>query len=259
MVYKFFWGIKMHNTIVITGATSGIGRATAKILSKHTKKLIIIGRREERLLELESEIGEDCKVIPVKLDVTDKEAVNEFVNSYSDTLKDLDVLINSAGLALGAGPFQDTNPDNFDQMIETNVKGLIRITRVLIPFLKEQSNSHIVNLGSIAGRWVYPGGSVYCATKYAVRAFSEGLRLDLCGLPIRVTDIEPGSVETEYSIVRLGSEEEAKKVYEGYNQLFAGDIAESILWTLNRPKHVNIAEMVIYPTDQAGVRVFNKK
>lgn len=249
----------MHNTILITGATSGIGRATAKILAKCTKKIILIGRREKRLSELEKEIGDICKVIPVKLDVTDISAFNDFVSNYNQELNNLDVLINSAGLALGAGSFDETNPEYFDQMIETNVKALIRVTRAMVPFLKKQESSHIINIGSIAGRWVYPGGSVYCATKHAIRAFSEGLRLDLCGFPIRVTDIEPGSVETEFSNVRLGNDKEAKKVYEGYTPLYAEDIAETILWTLNRPKHVNVSEMVIYPTDQAAARIFNKK
>lgn len=249
----------MFKTVLITGASSGIGKATAIALAKQSKSLILIGRREERLKEVCEEIGSDTKTIPVALDVTNPEKINEFINTYKEDLENLEVLINSAGLAKGAGPFDETPADFFDQMIDTNVKALIKITRYLVPFLKKQEHSHIINLGSIAGRWVYPGGSVYCATKHAIRAFNEGLRLDLCGSPVRVTDIEPGNVHTEFSTVRLEDENEAAKAYEGYRPLEAQDIAESILWTLNRPKHVNIQEMVIYPTDQAGPRVFNKR
>ena len=249
----------MFNTVIVTGATSGIGKATAIALAEQSSTLILIGRRKERLDELSLELKDKANVIGVPLDVTQEEQIKEFIETNKQELESLDVLVNSAGLAKGAGPFDETPPDFFDQMIETNIKGLIKITRYLIPYLKKQESSHIINLGSIAGRWLYPGGSVYCATKHAVRAFSEGLRLDLCGSPVRVTDIEPGSVETEFSNVRLDSDEEAKKAYEGYTALSPEDIADSILWTLNRPKHVNIQEMVIYPTDQAGVRVFNKK
>ncbi|MCL4151083.1 UNVERIFIED_CONTAM: hypothetical protein GTU68_024137 [Idotea baltica] len=158
----------MFKTVLITGASSGIGKATAIALAKQSQTLILIGRREKRLKELCKEIGTDTKTIPVALDVTNAEKIDEFINTYKDDLENLEVLINSAGLAKGAGPFDETPPDFFDQMIDTNIKALIKVTRYLVPFLKKQEHSHIINLGSIAGRWVYPGGAVYCATKHAI-------------------------------------------------------------------------------------------
>lgn len=248
---------KKPNTICtfITGASSGIGEATALKAASKKHKLILLARRAERLKKLQKKclaLGA-AEVILLQIDVSDKKQLDELKKNLAQ-IKNLkiDALVNAAGLAQGVELIQDAKTDDWDQMIDTNVKGLLKVTKTLLPYLIK-SKGHIVNLGSVAGRLVYEGGAVYCATKFAVRAFSEGLRMDLKGTGVRVTNIEPGMVNTEFSLVRLGNQQKADSVYAGMMPLLANDIAESILWCVERPRHVNIQELVIYPTDQASV------
>jgi NADP-dependent 3-hydroxy acid dehydrogenase YdfG len=241
---------------LITGASAGIGEATAFSLASQGYHLILVARRKEKLEKLKKRIEKvsKSKVAIAAADLQDPKAIDRLIKAQKKNLKDLEILINNAGLARGSDKFQEANTADWDEMIDTNVKGLLYLTRAVLPFLLANKKGHIVNLGSVAGRWVYPGGSVYCASKFAVRAISEGLRLDLLGKNIRVTNIEPGMVHTEFSLVRFRSKEKAEQVYAGMKPLTAADIAETIAWVLNRPEHVNIQELVIYPTDQASVR-----
>lgn len=240
---------------LITGATAGIGEATARLLAASGCDLILTGRRESRLKALSEELQGQFAISAHTLafDISDRGAVERALSGAGDLLNRLEILVNNAGLAMGTDPMQDAKIEDWEIMIDTNIKGLLYMTRLCLPHLLKQKSSHIVNLGSVAGRWTYPGGGVYSSTKFAVRALTEGLRLDLMGKPIRITNIEPGMVETEFSQVRLQSEEKAKKVYQGLTPLMAQDIAETIGWCLARPAHVNIQELVIFPTDQAGV------
>ena len=240
---------------LITGATAGIGHAIAEVLAEAGVNLVIIGRREDRLSQLAHDLtalhAVKVKVLPV--DVRERKNLEASLLSSSSEISQLSILINNAGLARGTDLMQDANLDDWEAMVDTNLKGLLFTTRFCLPHLLQQTDSHVVNIGSVAGRWVYPGGGVYCATKFAVRALSEGLRLDLMGKPVRVTNIEPGMVETEFSEVRMQDAEKAKKVYQGLKALDAMDIAEGVLWCLERPAHVNIQELMIFPRDQAGV------
>lgn len=241
----------------ITGATAGIGEATARRLAGEGYALILNGRRLDRLEKLQAELPTETSLAP--FDVRDRRAVEHFATNQKELLKKVDVLVNNAGLAKGTEKLQDGDPLDWEIMIDTNVKGLLYLTRAILPHMLERKSGHIVNLGSVAGRWVYPGGAVYCATKFAVRALSEGLRMDLLGTPIRVTNIEPGMAETEFSVVRLGSKEQADRVYQGMRPLTAEDLAETLSWVISRPAHVNIQELVIYPTDQAAVGLVSRK
>lgn len=244
----------MAVSALVTGATSGIGKATALALAKAGYDLHLIGRREERLQEVAEEVGRLGRVARVcVLDIRDRGAVDDFFQSEGSALSELEVLVNNAGLAKGVEKMQEARQADWDEMLDTNVKGLLAFTRGVLPHLVKKKKGHIVNLGSVAGRWIYPGGAVYCASKFAVRAITEGLRMDLAGTGIRVTNIEPGMVETEFSLVRLGDEKAAAKVYEGMKPLSAEDIADCVLWALQRPAHVNIQELVVFPTDQAAV------
>lgn len=246
----------MEKWALITGATSGIGLATAKIFAEQGYHLLLTGRRYERLAELKKQISQNhpsVQILIFSFDVSDRFEVSEFLKEQKDLLSKVDVLVNNAGLANGVEKMQDASLDDWETMIDTNVKGLLFMTRGLLPHFVAKKSGHIVNLGSVAGRWTYPGGGVYCATKFAVRALSEGLRMDLLGTNVRVTNIEPGMVNTEFSLVRLGDQTAANRVYEGMTPLQANDIAETILWCVQRPSHVNIQELVIYPTDQAHV------
>lgn len=246
----------MKKWALITGATSGIGWATALALAGQGYSILAAGRRFERLEDLEQEMKQKNPTISVRLaylDVSDRFEVSEFLKAHQEVLAQVEVLVNNAGLAKGIEKMQEGSLDDWEAMIDTNIKGLLFITRGVIEFMVKRNSGHIVNLGSVAGRWTYPGGGVYCATKFAVRALTEGLRMDLLGSQIRVTNIEPGMVNTEFSFVRLGDKTKADKVYEGMNPLTAEDIAESIAWCVARPAHVNIQELVIYPTDQAHV------
>lgn len=250
----------MNKKAFITGATSGIGKSTAFLLAENGWDLILNARRKEKLQDIQNDIQKKfkSKVQIFNFDVSDRSKVEECFKDNQSSFTDLTAVINNAGLARGIDSMDQAQLDDWEQMVDTNIKGLLYVTRLSLPFLKSNFG-HIVNIGSVAGRWVYPGGAVYCATKFAVRALTEGLRQDLHGSGVRVTNISPGLVETNFSQVRLQDSEKAKAVYQGLDVLSPMDIAESILWSLNRPKHVNIQEIVIYPTDQASVTLVNRK
>lgn len=240
---------------VVTGSSSGIGEATALLAAKKKWPLILVARRLEKLKKIQKQclkLGSP-DVLIFKVDVKNKKEILNFVSQLKKN-KNIEIknLVNSAGLAKGIELFQNSNTQDWDDMIETNVSGLLHFTKGLLPFVI-QKKGHIVNLGSVAGRLVYEGGAVYCASKFAVRAISDGLRMDLKGTGVRVTNIEPGMVNTEFSLVRLGNQQKADAVYHDMMPLSANDIAETILWCVERPAHVNIQELVIYPTDQASV------
>ena len=246
---------------LITGASSGIGSATATRLSKDGYNLILTGRRQTRLGELEQNIKKSNPETQIKLaqfDLLKTNEIEQFFRKFDSDLKNVSVLINNAGLAMGVDKVDQAKLSDWDVMLYTNVRSLMHMTRGVLPYLLAQKSGHIVNMGSAAGRWTYPGGAVYCATKFAVRSFSEGLRMDLMGKNIRVSNIEPGMVNTEFSLVRTGSQEKADEIYKNMKPLTAEDIAETIAWVLAQPSHVNIQEMVIYPTAQAHVGMVHR-
>lgn len=252
----------MTKTVLITGATSGIGKATARLLASNNYRLIITGRRVERLeklsQELRSELG--AEVLPLQLDVRDKAAVEHKLTSLPDTFNRIDVLINNAGLASGLSPIHEGDTEDWERMIDTNLKGLLYVTRVVSENMFIRGSGHIINLSSIAGREVYPYGNVYCATKHGVEALTKALRIELLSQGIKVTSISPGAVNTEFSQVRFkGDTERAEAVYKGFQPLAASDIAETILFVLTRPEHVNIDDILIMPTAQAYSRDFNRQ
>ncbi|HRG00160.1 MAG TPA: SDR family oxidoreductase [Bacteroidia bacterium] len=240
---------------LITGATSGIGKSTAIEFAKHGYDLIITGRRQERLEELRADLTKQysVKVLNLCFDVRDEKQVEAAINSIPVEFKKIDVLVNNAGLAAGLAPIQDGKLSHWEQMIDTNVKGLLYITKHVSKILIENKKGHIINVGSIAGKEVYANGNVYCATKHAVDALNKGMRIDLLPHGIKVSAVNPGMVETEFSIVRFdGDEERAKKVYENIQPLKPEDIAETIYWMASRPAHVNINDVIIMPTIQAN-------
>ncbi|NUM31994.1 MAG: SDR family NAD(P)-dependent oxidoreductase [Bacteroidetes bacterium] len=247
---------------LITGATSGIGKETAILLSKNNFDLIICGRRNDRLVEIEKNLaGNGSKVYFKSFDIRDKNEVDDFFKTLPDEWKNIDVLLNNAGLASGLSSFADGEIDDWEKMIDTNVKGLLYISKHVIPLMTEKKSGHIINIGSIAGKEIYPYGNVYCATKFAVDALTKAMRRELAEKNIKVTGIYPGAVETEFSLVRFkGNKEKASKVYEGYENLVANDIAQAVFWSINRPDHVNINEIVIMPQAQpaAGIIVKNQ-
>ena len=246
-----------NKIILITGATSGIGRATAIRFDNLGARLILCGRRKEKLDVLVKELGENHQSLI--FDVRDKKAVFKAIESLPKEFKKIDVLINNAGNAHGMDSAQTANLDDWDAMIDSNVKGLMYVTKAVLPFMVEKQKGQIINLGSIAAKEVYPDGSVYCSSKAAVDSFTKGLRVDLNPLGIRVGAIHPGLVETEFSYVRFkGDQKRSKKVYEGMNALNADDIADAILYMTQVPEKVNIADMVILPTSQANAYVNNR-
>ena len=246
-----------NKIILITGATSGIGRATAIRFDNLGARLILCGRRKEKLDILVRELGENH--MSIIFDVRDKKAVFKAIESLPKEYKKIDVLINNAGNAHGMDSAQTANLDDWDAMIDSNVKGLMYVTKAVLPFMVEKQKGQIINLGSIAAKEVYPDGSVYCSSKAAVDSFTKGLRVDLNPLGIRVGAIHPGLVETEFSYVRFkGDQKKSKKVYEGMNALNADDIADAILYMTQVPEKVNIADMVILPTSQANAYVNNR-
>jgi len=247
--------------ILITGATAGIGEATARIFAENRHDLLLTGRRRDRLEALASELSQTYSIQAqtYALDVSRTDEVQAFARSAAPLLSETRVLINNAGLAKGFHSIQDVSAHEWDAMIDTNVKGLLAMTREILPHFIQRRDGHIVNLGSVAGHHNYPKGNVYCATKAAVHALTECMRLDLSGTGVRVTEISPGMVETEFSRVRLGDVEKAKSVYAGMTPLSARDIAETIYWCVNRPRHVNIQEVVLYPTDQASPTVVHRR
>jgi len=247
-------------TAFITGATSGIGKATAEIFAKNKMNLILCGRRKDRLLKLKEELNKITNVTALQFDVRNKAAIFKAVESLPKEFQQIDILINNAGNAHGLSTIQDGSIDDWDAMIDINVKGLLYVSKAILPQMVERNNGFVVNIGSIAGKEVYPNGNVYCASKHAVNALNKAMRIDLNKHNIRVSAIHPGAVETEFSEVRFkGDVEKAKNVYKGFEALQAQDIAEIIQFVVTRPAHVNIEDLVVYPTAQASATILNKE
>lgn len=247
----------MQRQILITGATSGIGLATChKFIENNPQdafSFLLVGRRMERLAGVKQSLQDRANVHIHPLDVRDRQAVETFCEQYSDWLRKIDVLVNNAGLAAGIETADQANLDDWEQMIDTNIKGVGYMTRLVLPFMLERKEGHIVTIGSISGTHVYPGASMYCASKAAVHLFHEGVRRETVGKGIRTTLIAPGMVNTEFSVVRFkGDQERADSVYENIQPLTGEDVAEAIVWATNQPKHVNIQELLIMPTNQAS-------
>lgn len=243
---------------LITGATSGIGRATAHEFAKHGINLILCGRRQERLETIQKSLEKQTDVHILNFDVRDKESVFNAIASLPDGFKTIDILINNAGNAHGFDPIQTGSTDDWDAMIDINVKGLLYVSKAVIPQMTERQSGHIVNIGSSAGKEVYPKGNVYCASKHAVLAITEGMRIDLNPYGIKVSAVNPGLVETEFSQVRLKGDDIADSVYEGFKALQPEDIAEIIYFAISRPAHVNIADLLVFPTAQASSTLIKK-
>ena len=242
-------------TALITGASAGIGRATARLLASRGARLILLARRSDRLNQISSELAQehDCESLGLGLDLRDGPVLRASLEQLPPSWSQVDILVNNAGLARGTEPLQEGEPDEWDEVIDVNVRGLLAVSRALLPGMIKRQSGHVVNLGSIAGYETYPGGAVYCATKYAVRSLTRGMKMDLQGTPIRVTSIDPGLVETEFSQVRFrGDREKAARPYAGFQPLTPEDIAEAVVWALERPSHVNIMSMTIFPTAQAS-------
>ena len=252
----------MAKIALITGATSGIGRSTAFELASHGYNLIITGRRKDRLDQITKEITDkySVEVLALNFDVRKYEEVKNAISSLSPEWKNIDVLINNAGLAAGLSDIQDGDLDDWEAMIDTNIKGLLYMTKEVSPLMIKNNSGHIINISSTAGKEVYPKGNVYCATKFAVDALNKGMRIDLLPHNIKVTSINPGLLETEFSLVRFkGDEEKAKKVYEGFEPLHPEDVADTIWFVLSRPAHVCLNEVLMTATAQASSRdVFRK-
>lgn len=241
---------------LVTGASAGLGKAIAQALAARGVNLLVNARREDRLLELAKELSgkHGVRVEPLVFDIRDSKRGESALKALGDVVPEVSILVNNAGLGKGTGPLYEGSAEDWDQMIDTNIKGLLYLTRLILPHMVRRNAGHIVNIGSVGGRWTLPGAVVYCATKFAVRAITDGLRMDLMGKKIRVTNIEPGLVRTEFSLVRAGGDKaQAEASYRGYEPLEPEDIAEAVVWCLDRPPRVNIQELVVFPTDQAGV------
>lgn len=252
----------MRKIALITGTTSGIGKATAQILAVNGYDLIITGRREELLNELSASIRNETKaeVVSLCFDIRDRNQVDKAIDSLTGKWKNVDLLINNAGLAVGLEPVSSGVVDDWDRMIDTNVKGLLYISHKISPRMIAKGSGHIINVSSIAGHEVYPNGAAYCGSKHAVQAITKAMRMELLQYGIKVSVISPGMVDTEFSIVRFkGDKERADNVYKGLTPLYAPDIAEAILFMVTRPVHVNIDEMIIIPTDQASARDYRRR
>ncbi|MDF5708883.1 MAG: SDR family oxidoreductase [Nostoc sp. S4] len=251
-----------NQIILITGASSGIGTACARIFAGAGAKLILAARRLERLQQLADTLSQDfnTEVYLLKLDVCDRSAVESAISTLPPSWSDIDILINNAGLSRGLDKLHEGSFADWEEMIDTNIKGLLFLSRYVVPGMVSRGRGHVVNLGSIAGHQTYPGGNVYCATKAAVRAISEGLKQDLLGTPVRVTSVDPGMVETEFSQVRFhGNTERANQVYQGVTPLTADDVADVIFFCVTRSPHVNINEVVVMPVDQASATLVNRR
>lgn len=251
-----------NKTVLITGASAGIGKACAYAFAKEGANIIIGARRVERLEKIKNEIEDkySVKVLAIKLDVTNREEVVTSIAGLNDEWKNIDILINNAGLGRGLNKVVDDNPEGWDEMIDTNIKGLLIVTKEVVKGMIERKDGHVINIGSIAGHQAYPGGSVYCATKHAVRAITESLRMETLEHKIRVSTVDPGMVETEFSDVRFyGDKEKAKNVYKGLEPLTGDDIAETVLFCATRPKHVNINEIIVMPSAQATAMIAHRE
>ena len=248
-----------QRNVLLTGATSGIGEATARLLSKNNFNLILCGRRRDRLENLKTELSALTEVTTLSFDVRDHDAVRQALRSLPPKWTKIDVLINNAGNAHGFDPVQTANVDDWDAMMDINVKGLLYVSREVIPGMTKQNSGHIINIGSIAGKEVYPNGSVYCASKFAVDALTKGMRMDLNPFGIKVTSIHPGMVETEFSLVRFkGDEAKAASVYKWMKPLTAEDIADIMLYVLSAPDHVFLADIVVFPKAQASATIVKR-
>ena len=247
-------------TILITGATSGIGLAAAKKLAKSKNQLILCGRRQRKLDEISSELSKTSNILSLCFDVSEKNEVTKLLDNLPEGFSSIDILINNAGNAHGMDTIQDGSLRDWDNMIDSNVKGLLYVSRIIIPKMIEKQSGHIINIGSLAGREVYEKGNIYCATKHAVNAISKAMRIDLNKTGIKVSEINPGLVETDFSNVRFkGDNNRAEKVYQGYKALQADDIADIIEFVINRPSHVNIADILVLPQAQATSSIIDKK
>jgi 3-hydroxy acid dehydrogenase/malonic semialdehyde reductase len=254
--------LSLNDKIVfVTGASAGIGEATAKAFAAQGARILMCARRTDRLAKLAKALECERKgaVRYFALDVRDQAAVDKAIAAMPEEWRAIEVLVNNAGLSRGMDKLPHGLVSDWEEMIDANVKGLLYVTRAVLPGMIERGKGHIINIGSIAGREVYPGGNVYCATKFAVKALSNAMRLDLNGTPIRVSEVAPGMVETEFSLVRFhGDQERAAKVYQGLAPLTPADIAEAVVWCSTRPLHVNISEMVVMPTAQASTTLVHR-
>jgi len=251
--------MSQKRTALITGATSGIGEATARLLADNDFRLILCGRRKDRLEQLKNDLEIKTEVTTLSFDVREKKEVSVAFQSLEDKWKQIDVLINNAGNAHGLAPIQSGSVEDWDAMIDINVKGLLYVSHEVLPGMVKKNQGHIINMGSIAGKEAYPNGNVYCASKFAVDAITKGMRIDLNAHSIKVTAIHPGLVETEFSLVRFkGDEARANAVYKGYEPLKPEDIADLILFALTRPAHVVVADLVVFPVAQANSTIVKK-
>ncbi len=248
----------MNKTALITGATSGIGKATAEEFAKHGIQLILCGRRRERLVAIQKDLSQKTNVHILNFDVRDKKETFKAIASLPESFKNIDILINNAGNAHGLDPIQTGHLEDWDAMIDINVKGVLYVSKAIIPQMTSRKTGHIINIGSSAGKEVYAKGNVYCGSKHAVLAITEGMRIDLNPFGIKVTAINPGLVETEFSKVRFKGDPIADNVYKGYKALQAEDIAEVIQFAISRPPHVNIADVLMFCTAQANSTIVNK-
>ena len=249
----------MNKIVLITGATSGIGLACARKFAENGDRLILTGRNEHRLAEIRKEM-KDTDVMTLSFDVRDREKASKFITELPEEWQKIDVLVNNAGLALGLEPEYEGSPDDWETMIDTNIKGLLTMTRLVVPGMVERNSGHVINIGSVAGDAAYAGGNVYCATKAAVKALSDGLRIDVANTAVRVTNLKPGLVETNFSNVRFhGDSERAANVYKGIQPLTGDDIADVAVYAANAPAHVQIAEVLILATHQASGSVIVRR
>ncbi|QIT54220.1 SDR family oxidoreductase [Aquisalimonas sp. 2447] len=242
----------MTGTILITGGTSGFGAATAQRFSEQGWKVIITGRRGDRLQAMQEQLGGPERVHTLQFDISDRAATEQAMTSLPEAFADVDVLVNNAGLALGREPAHECSMDEWETMVDTNIKGLLCATRCILPGMVERNRGHVVNLGSVAGNWPYPGGNVYCGTKAFVQQFSRAMRSDLQGTRVRVTNLEPGLCETEFSVVRFrGDQDKADSLYEGNDPMLPEDIAEIIWWVTSLPARVNVNSLEVMPVTQS--------
>ena len=251
-----------NRVVFVTGASSGIGKSCARAFAGQGAKILMCARRADRLKDFATELKKKfgVPVHPFSLDVRDQAAVEKAVAGLAKDWRAIEVLVNNAGLSRGLSKLHEGLLADWEEMIDTNVKGLLYVSRAVIPGMVERGSGHVTNIGSIAGHEVYPGGNVYCATKFAVRALSMGLRLDLNGTPVRVSEVSPGMVETEFSVVRFhGDTDRAGKVYQGLTPLSPDDIADAVVWCATRPPHVNVSEMIVMPTAQASTTLVHRK